>query len=314
MADMFTVASKEFADMVKGKRFITLIIIFGLVMTVAMATIYIQVMRMMEGIPGVAMPRGFLGLITFSLSGTMSYFAPVMGLALGCDAISGEREKGTLKIVLVQPIFRDTVINGKFIAAASAVSLAIVFSSMVSVGAAMILLGVTPTAEEGMRMALFLIFSILFTMTYYGISIFFSTILKRTSQSVILGVTTWALFTFVIPIIASLIALTMVWPIVTPGQEDSVERMRNFTAIVEGISSITPNYHFGKIAQYLLNPYATTGGYLQTQPQPQPQSIQEAAPITTSLIYAGPNILVLAIATMLAFFASYIVFTRQEVR
>ncbi|MCX8188678.1 MAG: ABC transporter permease [Nitrososphaeria archaeon] len=30
----------------------------------------------------------------------MSSFAPIIGLALGFDAISGEREKGTLKIVL----------------------------------------------------------------------------------------------------------------------------------------------------------------------------------------------------------------------
>jgi ABC-2 type transport system permease protein len=157
-------------------------------------------------------------------------------------------------------------------------------------------------------MVLFLIFSVLFTMTYYGISIFFSTLLKKTSQGIILGITLWALFSFVIPILASLIAITVAWPIAMPGQEDSMERMRKFTAIVEGISSITPNYHFGKIAQYILNPYATREGYFQSQP------LHEAASIMTSLIHAGPHILALAIVSGLAFFASYIAFIRQEIR
>lgn len=314
MADIFVVASKEFSDIVRSKRFILLVAVFALILTAAMGTVYVRVVVTMPTSPGVTpMPRRFLGMVAYMLISTMSLFGPVMGVALGCDTISGEREKGTLKIVLVQPVFRDTVINGKFLAATFAVSIAVFITSLANVGASTMILGVTPTGEEALRLALFMGFSILFAMTYYGIAAFLSTVSKKTSQSVILGVTVWAVFTFVIPIIASLVAFTIAPPIVrppSPGEpmEMDIESIRRYTAVVEAISSITPNHHFSKVGQYLLNPYATTGEPFPSQP------VQETVSVTSSLMYAGPNILVLTIVTTLAFIASYMVFTRQEVR
>jgi ABC-2 type transport system permease protein len=301
MGNVFTIASREFSDTVRSKRFIILIVIFGLVMIIPMITIYVQVMRMMPDMPGVPMPTAFLGMMGYMLSSTLSTFAPVMGVALGCDTISGEREKGTLKIILAQPVFRDTVINGKFLAATSAVSLAVLITSLATIGTSTIAMGVTPTAEEALRIALFLPFAVLFTMTYYGISAFLSTILKKTSQSVILSVTMWAVFTFVIPVIASFVAI-MIAPLrFEPGQQGVENGIGGYLAVIETISSITPNYHFGKIGQYLLGLYATAPA-------------QGEASITSSLMHAGPNVLVLVIVTALVFIASYIAFTRQEVR
>jgi len=313
MADVFTVASKEFSDIVKGKRFIVLVVVFGLVMTAAIATVYLTWIQL-----GLAMPRGFLGIAASMLVSMMSYFAPIMGLALGCDAISGEREKGTLKITLAQPVFRDTVINGKFLAALLAISLATLITSSVSIGGSVLVLGITPTGEDVARLVLFMVFSILFAMTYYGIAAFLSTVSKRTTQSVILGVVLWAVFTFVIPIVASLVAFVLM-PMgrgggFTPGQsqeemERFVEELRKRTAITETITSITPNHHFTRIAQYILQAYAGMGmGPGAGQPVVRTVSIME------SLVSAWPNILVLTLTTVLTFIASYIVFTRQEVR
>ena len=301
MANVFTVASREFSEIVRSKRFMILVIIFGLVMIIPMVTIYVQLIQMMPDMPGVPMPTGFLGMMGFMLSSILSTFAPVMGVALGCDTISGEREKGTLKLVLAQPVFRDTVINGKFVAAASAVSLAVLITSLATIGVITAVIGVTPTAEEALRIALFLPFTVLFTMTYYGIAAFLSTILKKTSQSVILSVTMWAVFTFVIPVIASFIAITIAPPAFGPGQQGPEYNVAGYLAVIETITSITPNYHFSKIGQYLLGLYAAT-------------STQQEASIASSLIHAGPNILVLVIITTLVFIASYIAFTRQEVR
>ncbi len=86
-----------------------------------------------------------------------------------------------------------------------------------------------------------------------------------------------------------------------PGQQEVENGIGGYLAVIETISSITPNYHFGKIGQYLLGLYATTPA-------------QGEASITSSLMHAGPNVLVLVIVTALVFIASYIAFTRQEVR
>ena len=318
MADVFAVASKEFSDIVRSKRFIILVVIFGLIMMISIATVYVQrrpyetsVEIDGEYVPIIRPPRRFLGEVGYTLSGILSVFAPVMGVALGCDAISGEREKGTLKLVLSQSVYRDTVINGKFVAATSALSLAILITSLASVGSLIIVIGVTPTAQEALRIALFLLFSILFTMTYYGVSIFLSIISKKTSQSVILSVALWMVFTFAISIIATLIAWTIAPPYLDPEQEftspSDVGTWARFRTVVEAISSVSPNYHFNKISQYLILHIEftmTPGGPVEwVEPS-----------VMTSLINAGPNILVLLIMTALAFIFSYITFTRQEVR
>jgi ABC-2 type transport system permease protein len=332
LADMFTVASKEFSDIVRGKRFLILVIVFGLVMAMAVASVYLRVVQAAQQAGGIAMPRGFLGLAAYNLITTMSYFAPIIGLALGCDAISGEREKGTLKITLAQPVFRDTVINGKFLAAFMAISLAIIIASIADIGGSVLTLGITPTIDDIARLLLFMLFSILFAMTYYGLSAFLSTVSKRTTQSVIISVMLWAVFTFVIPIIATLVAFSLTPPSVRPFQnvtrpfqnatsrqeyERLIEAMRRQSAIIETIQSVTPNYHFNRVAQYVLQAYAGirigaggigAGGVAQGQAGTRNVSILE------SLIFAWPNILVLTVATIITFIASYIVFIRQEIR
>lgn len=291
MAGIFTVASREFSDMVRSKRFLVLIVIFTLLMMIPMVSIYVQVIHRDPDMHGSWLPTRFLGMMGYLLTGTFVMFAPVIGVGLGCDAISGEREKGTLKIIIAQPIYRDTVINGKFVGATSAVSLAVLITSLVIVGSSTILLGVTPTVAETLRIGLYFVFSILFMMTFYGLSAFISTIMKKTSLSVILSVTMWAVFSLVIPMIASMIAMAM-----TYGGD-----WRNYTAIYETVYSLSPSYHFNKIGEHLLGTYGSW------------DAVQETS-IVSSLTYAGPNILVLAIMTTLFFIASYMAFTRQEIR
>ncbi len=315
MPSMFTVALKEFSDVVKGRRFIVLVIVFGLLLTVAIASVYLTVMQSIN-IPGIAMPRGFLGRAAYTLVTMMSYFAPIIGLALGFDAMSGEKEKGTLKIVLAQPVYRDTVINGKFLAALLATSLAILVASIANIGGAAFVLGVTPTGEEVARLVLFIAFSILFAMTYYSIAVLLSTISKRTTQSMIIGVVLWAIFTFVIPIIASLVAFTArpirigqnIQNMTREEMQRLMEEMRSRIAITEAINSFTPNYHFSRIAQYILNIY--TGIAIGSRTSAEVRSIS----IMEGLTSAWPNILVLVLITAIAFIASYMIFMRQEIR
>ena len=79
--------------------------------------------------------------------------------------------------------------------------------------------------------------------------------------------------------------------------------------MAEMISSVSPNYHFNKISEHLISTVyseiiMTRGGTVEWV----------ETSVMSSLIYAGPNILVLVIVTALVFIFSYITFTRQEVR
>lgn len=65
----------------------------------------------------------FLKLFTAS-DGTLpsfvlfiNFLGPLLGIALGFDAVNSEQNKGTLSRMLSQPIHRDCIINAKFVAA-----------------------------------------------------------------------------------------------------------------------------------------------------------------------------------------------------
>ncbi|MCS7113163.1 MAG: ABC transporter permease subunit [Nitrososphaerota archaeon] len=318
MPSVSTVASREFSDIVRSKRFIILVAVFSIVFMVGIASIYLTVLSTARGL-GIAMPTGFIGRAASVVASSISYFAPIIGIALGCDAISGEREKGTLRTVLAQPIYRDTFITGKFLAAFLAVSIAVSIASLVNVGGSMVILGVTPTGEDMVRLALFVAFSILYAVSYYGIAILLSTVARRTTQSVIVSVTLWAIFTFAIPIIASLVAymyrpITSIEIMGRPGRNATnirpspeemqriMEQIRARAAITEAINSITPNHHFTKIAQYILG---IPGSIMQSRPD---------LSIYQGLASAWPHTLVLVLVACITLIASYMIFVRQEVR
>jgi ABC-2 type transport system permease protein len=322
MSKAFIVASKEFSDIVRGKRFLMLVIIFGLAMTAAVASTYLSLVGSSSGSSSIALPRGFLGAMANNLVTMMTYFAPIMGLALGFDVISGEREKGTLKTVVAQPVYRDSVINGKFLAALGAVSLATIVASLVAIGGSVIALNVTPTIEDITRLSLFMLVAIIFSMVYYGIAAFLSTVCKRTSQSIIIGVVIWILFSFIIGTVASLIAFSAMPIGFRPGGNFTqnqtpavIEALRSRTSLMNTIESITPNYHFEQISQYLLQMYQGIrlgpgggGGF-----DPGTTSTRTAT-VIQSLGYAWPNMLVLVFVVAITFVASYMIFTRQEIR
>ena len=53
----------------------------------------------------------------------LGFFGPLVGITLGFDSISGEYARGTLSRVLSQPIYRDSLINGKFFAGLTTVAI-----------------------------------------------------------------------------------------------------------------------------------------------------------------------------------------------
>ena len=67
----------------------------------------------------------------------VSLFGPFLGILFGFDTVNSERTKGTLSRILSQPLFRDSVINGKFMA--GLVTIAILLAAI------MLIISATPS-------------------------------------------------------------------------------------------------------------------------------------------------------------------------
>ena len=132
MQGMMTVFWKELADGFTRWRFL---ILFAITFAVAVIAIYLDAQYIKEQISD---PRFiFLKLYTTSGQGLPLFimffvmFLPIIGMTLGFDAINSEKSSGTLSRILAQAIYRDAVINGKFLA--GAVTIAIMLTSVVLV-------------------------------------------------------------------------------------------------------------------------------------------------------------------------------------
>jgi len=118
----WVIVNKEISDHVKSWRFIILI---GIIALTCMGSLYTALTNIGEAIKPNDPDGSFLFLKLFTVSdGTLpsfvlfiNFLGPLLGIALGFDAVNSEQNKGTLSRMLSQPIHRDCIINAKFVAA-----------------------------------------------------------------------------------------------------------------------------------------------------------------------------------------------------
>ena len=110
----------------------------------------------LESISGSGADGEFVFLSLFTVSGSsipsfVSFIAmlgPFVGLALGFDGVNSERNGGTLNRLLSQPIYRDSVINGKFLAGAAVIFSMVFAMGGLAVAVGLIAIGIPPSLEE----------------------------------------------------------------------------------------------------------------------------------------------------------------------
>jgi ABC-2 type transport system permease protein len=123
------VATKELADHATSIRFVILVSVVALAGLAAIHSASSNIRDAASQASGT--PSLFLYLFTVSPDRVPAFYefigflGPLLGIALGFDAISSERSQRTLPRLVSQPIHRDDVINGKFVAGVAAIALAV---------------------------------------------------------------------------------------------------------------------------------------------------------------------------------------------
>lgn len=326
MSGTLAICRKELADHLGSKRFL---LIFGLILALSLFSAYQGAESMRNNSTGL-----FINIFSGYFGGgypfiTLMYmFGPILGLALGFDAINRERSSGTLSMVLSQPIYRDSVINGKFLAGIGALSLVVVSTIGIMSGVAIPLLGFGPGADEILRIVIFTLLTILYLSVWLAIGILFSTVTKKTTTSILISISTWLFSVLVISLIASLIANAIVPTQMPSGMfmrpfsnetssdqsindlmmQDWQKRMEANSEIRSLISRISP----ATLYQEAASSFITISGIMSS-----------SSGMVVSYGYSGaqqdmasnwPQIVALAVVLVVCFAASYMLFIRQEIR
>jgi ABC-2 type transport system permease protein len=325
MSGLVTVFWKELADNFSSWRFI---ILFALVLLAGVFSIYVAAENIKEAVSEVSQSYFvtteitrfiFLKLYTisaeilpFSFLTFIVFLVPIVGIALGFDAINSERNSGTMGRLLSQPIYRDAVINGKFLAGVVTMAIMLVSIVMLVAGIGLWTIGIPPTAEEIMRLIAFLVVSIVYGAFWLGLAILFSIFFRRVATSALASIAIWIFFIFFITMFVGLIA-NMVVPV--DDQSSQQELVRNIEVQITAMH-ISPTTLFEEASFILLAPgERTMGQILQLQTSGVSEwMLPSPLPLAQSLLIVWPQLVSLLALTAICFAISYIKFMREEIR
>ena len=299
---------KEMADHFGRRRFVLL---FGLVVMGTLWGVLVdteQLVRQGDGFFFLYLFTSRIG-IPISLLTFISLFGPVIGIALGFDSINSERIQGTLARVLAQPVYRDAVFNGKFLAGLLTLTIVVWSMGISVVGLGMFRLGMAPAGEEVIRLIGFGLVTIAYLAFWLAMAMTASVLLRNTVTSALISIGLWIGLSFFVTIAASVLADQLVPEVTT-----SEQALRHFN-ILTWASRLSPGALFTEAVSILLDPI---GGRVLTLISVAPERLQGllATPVSAgqSLQLVWPHIvaLVAMVGGLLA--VSYTKFMREEIR
>lgn len=314
MGGLTTILKKELSDHFTSYRFV---IIFAMIAMVSLITVYMVGIKI-RGVEGSAKPRFiFLMLFTepgalFSLVQFVAFFGPLVGLILGFDTINRERNEGTLSKLLAQPIYRDIVINGKFLAGVTLIAIMLLAIVMTITGLGLVVMGIVPGAEELWRILAYLVISIVYIAFWLGVAILFSIVFRSTATSALAALAVWIFFSFFVTIGASVLANALAGD--QPADSDEAWRKAD---LVKAFVLVSPMELYSDATATVIDPMRKSTR--STIPMGPLEAISMSRfsgplPLSQSLLVVMPYIITLIAITAVCFAISYIVFMRQEIR
>ena len=322
MLGLYAIFKKELRDHFTSYRFV---ILFALIAMVSFISSYMAGIHMRENLESMSSVK-FPFLLLFSSTGALfsmiqfvAFFGPLIGLVLGFDSINRERAHGTLIKLVSQPIYRDAVINGKFLAGVATITIMLISIVLVISGFGLALVGVVPGIEEIWRIIVYLILSIFYISLWLGVSILFSILFKGIATSALASVALWIFLSFFVSLGADVVANTIV-PIGNANETSPETIIKNYR-LKETTSRFSPMILYSEATDTIIDPMRKTTRTsdlinLRMNPMDEMLSSRFENPLSLgqSLLVVFPHTTALIAITLICFAISYLVFMIQEIR
>jgi ABC-2 type transport system permease protein len=295
---------KELSDHLTSVR---MRVLEWLVVLTALAAVYAAIQQ----IKNVSAEDPFLFLRLFTVSreplpsfvSFLAFLVPLMAIGLGFDAINGEHSRRTLSRILSQPIYRDALLFGKFLAGLATLSISLIGLWLLVIGLGLLLIGVPPQGEEMGRSLIFLLVTIAYGGVWLALAMLFSVVFRSAASAALVTLGLW-------------LFLTAIWPALVPAIAQGILPTDDPATLVIGaqmLARLSPSTLFGEVVLALLNPTTRTLGPIYLS-QMQGAIPGAPLPLTESVMIAWPQIVGLIAGTIVLFVIGYVTFQRQEVR
>ena len=303
---------KELSDNISSVRMLMLEL---LIVLTAMAALYgaIDTLRQSTAED----PFLLLRLFTVSRAPLPSFVAilgfliPLMAIGLGFDLINSEHNRRTLSRILAQPIYRDALLLGKYLAGLATIAISLTALWLMVIGLGLIFLGVPPGGEEIARSLAFLVIAIFYAGVWLSLAMLLSIVFRSPATAALVALGIW-------------LFLTVLWPMLAPALAQAIAPPDpRFAALgldspdtaiwTQLLQRFSPNDLFGEAMLAVLAPTTRTLGPVFLD-QIRGAVMGAPLPFGQSVMIAWPQTVGLIACTIVLFVAGYILFQRQEVR
>jgi ABC-2 type transport system permease protein len=308
------IAAKEMADHLLSVRFLVLLLVLGLAGVLILYTVAGAIREVAEA--ATTARAVFLALFTIepatdftaarlpSFVALVGFLGPLLGIAFGFDSISSERSESTLPRLVAQPIHRDDVINGKFVAGLAVIAVILAAVTLLVAAVGMLRLGIVPTADDAARLATWYVMSVFYIGFWLALATLCSVTFRRAATGALVVLAAWLVLTFFGGLIVDVIA----------GWFARAGELGWYTWR-QDIGRLLPQTLYAEMTTAVLDPSVRTldviGGAMLGFER---RAIPTLLPYVQSVLIVWPQMVGLVAATVVCFALAYVGFMRQEVR
>ena len=311
-AGLGVVTLKELSDHLTSVR---MRVLEWLVVLVALAALYGAIQQIKD--TTAEDPFLFLRLFTTSREplpsfvSFISFLVPLMAIGLGFDAVNGEYNRRTLSRILAQPIYRDALLFGKFLAGLVTLAVSLITLWLLVIGLGLLLVGIPPGAEEIGRAFLFLVVTVIYAGVWLALALLFSVVFRSAATAALVTLGIWLFITFIWPVLAGAVA-----QIIAPPDPRYISLGLQTPATINAehiLARLSPSTLFAETVVALLDPTTRSLGPIYLS-QLQGAVLGAPLPIGASMLIAWPQTVGMIASAIVLFVIGYVIFQRQEVR
>jgi Cu-processing system permease protein len=179
-----TLAGKEFWDRIRNRWVLAVALVF---------TVFALVIAYFGGAQQGAVGFRSIELTIASLVSLVIYLIPLIALVLGFDAIVGERERGSLDLLLSMPITRFELLLGKYLGLAAALA----FSTVAGFGLVAVVLSAQLDLNALFHFFGFVASSVLLGMAFLSLAVMLSVFAADRTRASGAAIAMWFFFVLV---------------------------------------------------------------------------------------------------------------------
>lgn len=331
------IARKEFADTLRGRRFL---LVLGMFLIIAF-------IGALQGIQSYHTALdSYSKMLTFGTTGvspfwlvkptvldvfmhmgqTVSLLGAVLGIAVGFDLFSREKEDHSLKVLLSHPVYRDEVITGKALGGVTTLALATVLAMGITLSLLLISSHVPLPGECGM-IVVFGVATLLYLAGCFAIALAMSVVADRSGEALMYAFIVFFLLSLVLPAAGVAAADAVVGegpeePTIADDsdmekwyayQEEWRRQQGMRDAVVQTVHLFSPEINYNEITRAVTQPNKYL--IMHSPPDDPDYYRPDSEPDYTEVLgHLWKNIVALLLVPAAFFGLAYVAFLRMDIR